>query len=248
MVKGVSIKFQGYQETIPKLLKLIGFDREIKKHSKIVLKPNLIEARGSSTGVEFTEQVLKFIMTNKNPGTEVYIGEGCDGIDTEEVFDAFGYRNLSEKYGVGLIDLNNAETENVVDDAFLRFDEVSYPKIMQESFIISLPLLREDEEVEIAGSLSNMLGCFPASKYKGFFSRNKSKIRKWPIKYSVHDILKCKIPEFAVIDASDKGYILAGKPLDMDKQAAKLLGKDWNSVAHLKLVDESFSNDKDKSE
>lgn len=252
MVKGVSIKFAGYEETIPKLLKLIGFDTEMKKHARIVLKPNLVNGiKTGSTSPEFTEQVLKFIMTNKNPGTEVYIAEGCDGFDTEEIFDDFGYRSLSEKYGVGLIDLNNSETEIIEDDGFLRFDEIYYPGILQNAFIISLPCLRDDDETEIAGSLANMVGCFPSSKYKGFFSKNKSKIRKWPIKYAIHDILKCKMPDFAIIDASDRGFILAGKPLDMDKQAAKLLGREWNSVSHLKLIDESFlssSIDKDKSE
>ena len=69
----------------------------------------------------------------------------------------------------------------------------------------------------------------------------KNKIRKWPIKYSIHDILKCKMPNFAIIDASKQGYILAGLPIEIDKQAVKLLGTDWKSVAHLKLVDESFS-------
>lgn len=256
MVKGVSIKFQEYSETIPKLLKLIGADKEIKKHQRIVLKPNLMDGiKGASTRAEFTEQVLKFVMENKNPGTEVYIAEGCDGFDTEEIFDEFGYRALSEKYGVGLIDLNNAETELVEKGEFLRFEGIHYPKILQDSFVISLPYLRADEELEITGSLSNMVGAFPSSHYKGFFSSNKNKIRKWPMKYAIHDILKCKMPEFAIIDASENGVILAGKPLDMDKQAAGLLGKSWNEVSYLRLIDENFSDssqdsgkDKDKNE
>ena len=92
-----------------------------------------------------------------------------------------------------------------------------------------------------------MLGAFPADYYSGFFSSKKSKIRKHPIKYSIHDILKCKMPDFTIIDASEKGIILAGRPLEMDKQAARLLEKDWKSISHLRLVDETFAEEGDKN-
>ncbi|NCO11474.1 hypothetical protein CO038_00025 [Candidatus Pacearchaeota archaeon CG_4_9_14_0_2_um_filter_39_13] len=250
MVKGVSIKFQSYQETLPKLLKAIGFDKEIKRHERIILKPNLMDGvEGGSTKAEFVDKVLGFVMSNKNPGTEVYIAEGCDGFDTEDIFDEFGYRALSEKYGVGLIDLNNTDTEFVENDEFLRFEGIHFPKIMEGSFVVSLPYLKRDEELSVSGALVNMLGAFPASHYKGFFSKGKSKIKKWPLKYAVHDILKCKMPEFTIIDASDKGHILAGRPLDMDKQAVKSMGLDWKEIPYLRLIDESFENrDKNKSE
>ena len=95
-----------------------------------------------------------------------------------------------------------------------------------------------------------MLGAFPANNYKGFFSRTKSKIRKWPIKYAIHDVLKCKVPDFAIMDSSEKGVILAGLPHEIDKQAAKLLALDWKDIGHLKLIEESFLEEqiKGKSE
>ena len=112
--------------------------------------------------------------------------------------------------------------------------------------MLTLPKLSEDSETGLAGSLSSMLGAFPASHYKGFFAQNKSKIRKWPIKYSIHDIVKCKLPDFSILDSSEKGMILAGQPIELDKQAAKLLGLDWKSIGHLKLIDESFPEDDEK--
>ena len=41
MVKGVAVKLKSYEETVPKLLKVIKFDEELKKHERIVLKVNL---------------------------------------------------------------------------------------------------------------------------------------------------------------------------------------------------------------
>jgi len=247
MAKGASIKFQSYGETIPKLLNLMNLQSELKKYDKIVLKPALSENPEESTSPEFTEEVLKFILQNRNPVTEVFIAEGADGSDTYDLFDSLNYKKLAEKYDVSLIDLNNAETKPVSDYSFLKFSEIEYPSILSNSFVISIPKLTENEETELSASLSSMLGAFPSSHYKGFFSRTKNKIRKWPIKYSIHDILRCKMPDFAIIDASRQGVILAGLPLEMDKQSAKLLGKEWKSVPYLNLLDVEFS-DKEKEQ
>ena len=243
MAKGVSIKFRSYSETLPRLLELINLSKELKKHSKIILKPSVRQFEGEkslSTPVAFLEQVLRYCLKNKNPVSEVFIAEGVDGADTMDLFNKLGYSKLAERYSVGLIDLNNTEVEKVEAHDFQRFSEIMYPKILKEGFVISLPLLAEDAETDIQGALSNMLGAFPSKHYKGFFSKTKNKIRKWPIKYAVYDILKCKMPDFAIMDSSEKGVIIAGLPLEVDKQAAKLLNIDWRYISYLKMVEEGF--------
>ncbi|MBU0760705.1 MAG: DUF362 domain-containing protein [Nanoarchaeota archaeon] len=247
-VKGASIKFKSYEETVPKILDLLKLQRELKKYDKIVLKPNLANSSEESTSREFTEAVLKFCLEHKNPVAEIFIAEGVDGADSGEVFEYLGYGALAEKYSVGLVDLNKTETKEIEDFDFSKFSTIHYPKILLESLIISLPKLCENEETVISGSLSNMLGAFPAEHYKGFFSKEKSKIRKWPIKYSIHDIVKCKFPDFAVVDASSQGVILAGLPLEIDKQAAKLLGKNWKEIPYLKMIEESLTEKEEKDE
>ncbi len=244
MVKGVSVKFQSYSETIPRLLEIIKFGSELKKHEKIVLKPSLRKAESKNTEPKFLEAVLKFCLENKNPEAQVFIAEGSDGQNTMDVFEQTGYKELSERYGVGLIDLNNAEVEEV-DWEFLKFQKIKYPKILLESFVVSLPVLALDPEVDITGSLANMLGAFPTRYYSGWFGADKKKLKAWPLKYAIHDILRCKMPEFGIIDASEKGVIFAGQPLEIDKQAAKLVGLDWKSVRHLRLVDESLARRED---
>ena len=239
MIKGASIKFTSYGESVPKLLALLKVQNELKKYDKIILKP-YIKNSDSYTSLEFIESVLQFCIQNKNPVAEIFIAEGVDGLDTTELYESLGYQKLAEKYSVGLIDLNDTEVEEVLNSEFLKFESINYPKILLKNCVISLPPLREDDETEITTSLSNMLGAFPAQHYSGFFSLKKNKIRKWPIKYSIHDILKCKMPNFAVIDASSKGQIIAGLPIEIDKQAAKLYAGDWKTISHLKFIDESF--------
>ncbi len=241
MVKGAAIKFTSYDDSANKLLNLLKVQSELKKYDKIVLKPYIKDAE-SFTPSAFVEAVLKFCLNNKNPVSEVFIAEGVDGSDTTDLFESIGYKKLSEKYSIGLIDLNDTEVEELINGEFLKSESIKYPKILLESCVISLPILKEDDETELITSLSNMLGAYPSKYYSGFFSLKKNKIRKWPIKFSIHDILKCKMPNFAVIDASKQGQLLAGLPLEIDKQASKLLGKEWRSISHLRLIDESFSS------
>jgi len=242
MAKGVAVKFQSYQETIPKVLKIIKFDSELKKHDKIIIKPSLISGSSDlSSKPEFIESILKFCIENKNPGAEVFIAEGCNGANTNEVFEERGFAKLAEKYGVSLVDLNQTYTEEIGNSEFLKFESIHYPKILLESFIISAPKLAKNEEKGISSSLDNMLGAYPSKHYQSFFSSTKNKIAKHLFKFQVHDILKCKMPELAIIDASEQGFLLVGQPLEMDKQAAKSLGLNWQNIQHLRLIEESFS-------
>ena len=244
MVKGAAIKFVSYQESVRNILNILRIEHEIRKHDKIVLKPFLRDADSPFTKVEFVEEVLKFIMEKKNPVAEVFIAEGSDGEDTLYLFEEKGYNKLAEKYSIGLIDLNNTELEDVYDQKFKKFENIKYPSILKNSFVISLPVLSKDNELEMIGSLSNMIGAFPSSEYRGFFSRKKSGIRKNHIRYSIHDIVKAKLPDFTIIDASEQGYVLAGLPLDMDKQAAKILGSEWKMVQHLRVIEDTFAEPK----
>ena len=239
MTKGVSAKFVSYSDTVPRLLKLLKFDVELKNHNKIVIKPFLRDASSAYTSPAMVEQVLRFCLNYKAEGSQIFIAEGADGADTRELFDQVGYKKLAEQYNVGLIDLNSSELEQVSKKEFSKFESIHYPKILNESFVISVSPLSEDSELGIVASLSSMVGAYSSKKYKGFFGKKKDKIRNWPMAYSVHDIIQCKSPDFAIIDASSKGLIFAGKPLDMDKEAAKLLGKDSKGVAYIRLIDET---------
>lgn len=242
MAKGAAIKFTSYSESVQKLLELLNLHYEIKKYDKIVLKPYL-SYQEESTPVDFTEEVLKFCLKHKNPVGDIFIAEGAEGASTTDLFNSLGYSKLAEKYPVSLIDLNDTEVDDVQHDLFKKFSSINYPSILRESFIISLPKIREDAETVIHGSLSNMLGAFPSRYYSGFFSRNKNKIRKWPLKFSIHDVLVCKMPDFAVVDASSQGSIFAGLPFEIDKRIAKSLGKEWQRVPYLNLLHEEFQEE-----
>ncbi len=240
MAKGLAIKFSSYEKSVPKVLELVNLQKELKKYDSIVIKVPLNPDSENKLSLDFLESVLKFIVMNKNPVSSVYIAEGSDGADTAELFEKEGYSSLSEKYGVGLLDLNTAETEQVRDGEFLELEQIQYPKILLNSFILSLAKTGVSNSLGMEGSLSSMIGAYPANHYRGFFSKEKNKLKKYNIKNVIHDILKCKMPNFSIIDASNEGMILAGLPLEMDKQAARLINMDWRSIQYLRLLDEAL--------
>lgn len=242
MVKGLAVKLKSYDETIPKVLTLIKLSEELKKHKNIIVKIHLVPGQPqNSTKLEFLEPLIQFLVANKNPGSDIILAEGCDGAETRDLFDELGFTRLAERYSIGLIDLNESSSVEVQNPEFLRFKSIHYPEILLNSFVITATPVRENSELGLSASLDTMLGAFPGYKYRGFFSNTKKKLREHPTKYQIHDILKCKMPDLAILDAGDKGYLITGKPLDMDKQATKLFGLDWNNVAHIRLIDESFS-------
>ncbi|MEK6908620.1 MAG: DUF362 domain-containing protein [Nanoarchaeota archaeon] len=242
MVKGLAVRLKSYGETIPKVLNLIKLSDELKKHKNIIIKIHLIPGHPeNSTKIEFLEPLIQFCVTNKNPGSDIILAEGCDGAETRDLFDEGGFTRLAEKYSIGLIDLNESSSVEVQNPEFLRFKSIHYPDLLLNSFIITATPARQHPDLVFSASLDTMLGAFPGYKYRGFFSNMKKKLREHPTKYQIHDILKCKMPDLAIIDAGEKGFLITGKPLDMDKQATKLFGLDWNNVPHIRLVDESFS-------
>ncbi len=238
MAKGVSVKVTSYKETVPKVFDLIKLPAELKKHDKIVIKPNLFNDHLPS--LELLEMIVKFCLENKNPEAEIFIAEGSDGKETEDVFEESGISALATKYSLGLIDLNHTETEEIQNPEFLSFEKLHFPKLLRESFVISVSNLSVSESSPFEGSLYSMLGAYPSKHYKGFFTLKKTKLKNIPLKNQIHDILKCKMPNLGIIDVPSKNTMIVGHPLEMDKQATKLAGLDWKNT-YLRLIDESFS-------
>ncbi|OGJ16294.1 hypothetical protein A3K73_01085 [Candidatus Pacearchaeota archaeon RBG_13_36_9] len=253
----VEQQFVSYEESVPKLLHLANFEEIIKHEKRIILKPNLTIAKAFpvTTDPSFVEEIIKYIRKHSEKA-EIIIAEGSGGCETKECFKKLGYEQLSEKYHVPLLDLNEAETVKKHSKKFKKYSFIECPGELLNGFLISLPVLKGHKEAKVTISLKNMLGCFPARYYGGNW---KVGMHKWPIEYSIHDILVCKMPDYAICDASialleheingypkEMSLLLAGNPLKVDKKGALLLGYDWKRVPHLVLADELEKNESGK--
>ena len=161
---------------------------------------------------------------------------------------------VARKYGLELIDFNESETIMVENADALQLKQFHIPKIVQQAFIISLPVLKDHSFTETTIAMKNMFGIAPGKFYCG--SWNKSKLHSPSTDKSVVDICMYKKPDLSVVDASTalKGMHLAGRhkklglilagfdPVAVDTIGSELLGHNPKKLPYLTLSNGLLGN------
>jgi len=257
MARLASVKFTSYEESVRSVLDELNIRSVLHRQSKILLKPNLTCNRQPpvTTPASFVREILEYCLGCSK--AKILIAEGS-GSNTGNCYRDLGYLDMARQYGIKLIDLNEEEVVVKRSSLFKKFDYIYFPKVLEDGFLISLPVLKEHGEAKVTISLKNMLGSFPKGRYQGekYEGSWKAKMHQWPVDYSIHDILVCKFPDLAIVDASvgqkggevsgtpeEFGLILAGDPLEVDKKGAEILGRDWRKIKHIRWADELKSKE-----
>jgi len=163
-----------------------GIESFVRPHDKVIIKPNLVTALPSGTGLTTDPRVVQAIIElcrHMNP-SDVTIAEGSGGADTKMAFEKCGYSELARRYDVKLMDLNESETTMVDVPAGKAFQVLGVPNIILESdVLINVPKLKLYGSLygRRGASLStkNLLGAVPG---KGEYSQISSP--EFPFKYS----------------------------------------------------------------
>jgi len=245
------VDFNSYHESVSEALDAINAGKTLAKQTSILLKPNLINASPHpvTTPAACCEAVIEYIRSCS--AANVVIAEGCGDahLETDEVFDLLGYRNLAKRRGATLIDLNHAPVRKIENKHCSVFSEIYLPEIAFTHFIISVPVLKVHSLAQITGSLKNMLGFAPPKHYGGGFGGWKKSVFHKNMQQSIIDLNLHRCPDLSVMDASvgladfhlggrhctpPANKIIAGyNPLSVDRRAAVLLGLDWQQIPHL---------------
>ena len=249
MSKVAKVKFVDYEISVAKALDLIGAADRLPDSGLVIIKPNLTNADGPpvTTNVAAAEAVYKYCKAHC--AAEIAIGEGCGNGTTEQTFRANGYKKLAKRYGIRLIDFNQEKTVLVSNNNTLQLKEFHMPEIVQEAFIISLPILKDHSFTKTTIALKNMFGIAPEPFYSG--SWNKSKLHSPSTHKSVFDVCLYKKPSLSVVDAvvGLKGMHLAGKTkkiglilagfdaVAVDAVGSELLGHNPRAIEYLRLAD-----------
>ncbi|MEM2928609.1 MAG: DUF362 domain-containing protein [Nitrososphaerota archaeon] len=214
---------------------------------KIIIKPNLITDNPppTTTPYETVEALTKYYIENNY---EVIIAEGSGWVDTFQAYKKLGYFKISEKYGVKLIDLNNDHFEILENSNALFLKKFEFPLTLKNSFIISVPILKEHSITGVTLSLKNMLGATLGEKAtiakKGRFHRKLNE--------SIIDINLYLKPKLAIIDGRIAGIkgeleavpkeinvmIFSNDLVAADAIGTIYLGKNPLDIKHLKLAQE----------
>jgi uncharacterized protein (DUF362 family) len=247
MSEVAQVKFTDYQASVTKALDLIGAASGLPDNGLVIIKPNLTnsDAPPVTTNVAAVEAVYKYCKNNCR--AEIAIGEGCGSGTTEQAYRANGYKKLAKKYGIALIDFNGEEAVLVKNREAMQLKEFHMPRIVQEAFIISLPILKDHSFTKTTVALKNMFGIAPEPFYCG--SWNKSKLHSPSTHKSVVDVCLYKKPDLCVVDAAVAltgmhlagkhkkiGLILAGfDPVAVDAVGSELLGHNPRRIEYLRL-------------
>jgi uncharacterized protein (DUF362 family) len=248
MSQVAKVKFINYKSSITKALDLINAAAHLPQQGLIIIKPNLTNSSPPpvTTDVAAAEAVYNYCKAHTN--AQIIIGEGCGSGTTPDVFEKLGYTDMAKKYGLKLVDFNEAETITLKNKNALQLKQFHIPKIVQQAFVISLPVLKDHSFTKTTIAMKNMFGIAPGQFYSG--SWNKSKLHSPSTDKNVVDVCLYKKPDLSVVDASvalkgmhlsgtpkNLGLILAGfDPVAVDALGSELLGHNPKKLQYLTLA------------
>ncbi|PLX78778.1 MAG: hypothetical protein C0616_13395 [Desulfuromonas sp.] len=246
--------FSDYATAIPKALDAIGAAKILAEQSRILIKPNLVKDSPPpvTTALPCAAALIRYLRDRTKAQLILAEGSGENMLSTIQIFDRQGYFALAEEYDLKLIDLNQAPLLKLARDDCKVFPEIWLPKLVMESFIISLAPLKAHSLSEVTLSMKNMIGCAPPSHYQRGGHWKKSAFHR-QIHQSIFELNLHRKPDLAIVDAKDglSEYHLGGPlcdpppnrivagfdPVAVDAAGATLLGRDWRQVEHIQLAD-----------
>lgn len=248
MSQVAKVKFVDYHVSIARALDLIGAGVRLPQQGLIIIKPNLTNSSPPpvTTSVAAVEAI--YLYCKAHTKAQIAIGEGCGSGRTPDVYAALGYTDLAGKYSLELIDFNEAETVLLKHNAALQLKQFHMPRIAQQAFIISLPVLKDHSFTKTTIAMKNVFGLAPGRFYASGW--NKSKLHRPSTDKSVVDLCRYKKPDLSIVDASVAltgmhlsgkkkkiGLILAGfDPVAVDTIGSELLGHNPRRLPYLTLA------------
>jgi uncharacterized protein (DUF362 family) len=228
-----------------------GAARLLNRGRPVMLKPNLVNASPHpvTTPPDFCEAVIAFV--RRYTDAPIVIAEGCGDaeLETPEIFDRLGYRDLAQRHDIELLDLNQAALTCLAKDTCRQFPEMWLPEVVFTHVLISLPVLKAHSLCRFTGSMKNMMGLVPPRHYAGRHGTWKKAVFHKHLDNAICELNRYRSPDFTVMDATigladfhlggarchpPLNRILAGADArTVDREASALLGLDWRRVGHL---------------
>jgi len=235
------LEAKNLREDLKKILDTLLLKEKLKEMKKIVLKPNLTTnlPYPITTDSFFVEILVENLLRIFDK--EIIIAEGSGGCDTKEAFEKLGYTKIAQKYNLKLIDLNRAERIKLKNKKALKLKEIFLPKILFDSFLISLPVPKDHSSAVFTCSLKNMIGVYLSREYVKEYDKekleklgvfvpkeiwqkgwNKGELHEIGLAQSIFDLNLYRKPDLTICDAryGVRGGELGGKTFKIGKIVA----------------------------
>lgn len=246
------VDFESYAASVAAACEQIGAGAVLSGQKKVLVKPNLVtgSAYPVTTPAACCAAVIDFIRAHSSADIVIAEGTGDPCYDGMAIFDKLGYTRVAAEKGVALIDLNAEPVVRLENPGCERFPEFFMPEIAMDHFIVSVPVLKAHSLAGFTGTLKNMMGFAPPAHYAGSGGVwNKAEFHIG-IQAAIADLNRYRCADLTVMDAAvglphnhlggrpcdpPVNKILAGfDPVALDREAAGLLGINWQKIGHLK--------------
>jgi len=223
-------------------LEQAGVARDLRPDLRVLLKPNLVTAKPSTSGATTTPELVSGVIDFlKDCGVrDITLAEGSwVGCDTARAFRACGFDALARRHGVKLVDLKK-------DQSLLREADGSRLKVcrtaLETDYFINLPVLKGHCQTRLTCALKNLKGCIPDDEKRRYHSAGLHR----PIA-QLASVLR---PQLTVVDAlcGDLTFEEGGTPVRLDRlivgrdpvlvdsYGAALLGYRPEEIEHVRLA------------
>lgn len=160
---------KGIKQSLVEAIDLIGgLGRIISRGDRVMLKPNLNGVEGC-TNIELSEALI--VLLRDYGVKNIVIAESTfgDARTTEMFFTKTGYRELADKYGVPLINLNQSQVLEVPVKNPLLLDKLRIAKeVFEADKIINLPNMKVHYATGITLALKNLKGLLVGGEKRRF--------------------------------------------------------------------------------
>ncbi len=241
--------------SLPPLLDAAKLTDLIPAGKTILIKPNLVEALDPpiTTPVHLIHTLVTYLQENL-PGTSIIIGEGTGSLqyDTHHPFQVLGYTDLAAEKKIALLDLNHEKLIKKEDPECKRWPVMHLPSILDDIFLLSVPVLKAHTLAGVTLTMKNMMGCAPPSHFQGQGGWGKSAFHQ-QIQEAIFDLNRYRTPDFTLLDASigmPEAHLwgahcsppinqlaASADPVALDAYGATLLGIDWKKIGHIRMAD-----------
>jgi uncharacterized protein (DUF362 family) len=227
-----------------------GLDEIVTRGSTVLVKPNVSSCERSGSGkvtdARVTEAVTKIVL-EKRPKS-VVIAEGSavgydfpDLQDTMKALEESGTKEVAEKLGVRLVDLNADRHREVEVPNPLIMNSVKIAEtVLDSDVIISVPVMKTHIRTGVTLSLKNMKGSMPGAE--------KKKTHRLGLELAIADLNSVVRPHYSVVDGLvgmeglweypddciSMGLVGAGRdPVAVDSIFAQVMGVRPTDIMHL---------------
>jgi uncharacterized protein (DUF362 family) len=246
-----AVEFESYDRSVTEAFDAIAAGDRLAQETAVLVKPNLVNSSPHpvTTSPDCCEAVIEYV--RRHSQASVVVAEGCGAAEreTDEIFERLGYTAMAARRGVPLVDLNHEPVRRLENASCSVFKEMYLPEIAFTHYIISVPVLKAHSLAVLTGSLKNMMGFAPPKYYSGSRGVWKKAAFHGRMQESVTDLNRYLVPDLTVMDGSvgmaefhlggphcdpPANRIIAGhNPWEVDREAAGLLGLNWEKIGHV---------------